>query len=117
MPFTTLRDLVAHLKNAPIMTGTPRDTNWKQHEQSISTPGQTVLISEQDWYYWLARALPPRFLGWNLDCFAEGEEPFRFFWRAAGSHCVRQLTAEETLLFCQLACCANALGVFRRSAR
>jgi hypothetical protein len=102
MPFATLKEFIAHLKDAPIVPGTTGEADWRQHVEEISVPGQVVLITEEDWFYWL-EALPPRILRGNVYCFAEGEEPFRLFWRASGSHFARQLTAEETLLFCNLA--------------
>src|SRR5206468_4095690 len=102
MPFITLKEFLGHLKNAPIVPGTTSDADWRQHVEEISVPGSVVLITEEDWFYWLV-VLPPRFQRGNVFCFAEGAEPFRLFWREAGSHFARQLTAEETLLFCKLA--------------
>jgi hypothetical protein len=102
MSFTRLEDFIAHLKNAPMVPGTPSDGDWCQHVEEISVPAQVVLIREADWFYWL-EVLPPRYQRGNIFCFAEGEEPFRLSWREAGSHFSRQLTAEETLLFCKLA--------------
>jgi hypothetical protein len=36
-------------------------------------------------------------------CFAEEEEPFRLFWGRTGNFFCRQLSRDETLLFCSLA--------------
>jgi hypothetical protein len=62
-----------------------------------------VSLTEGDWNYWL-EVLPPRWMSGAHFCFAEGEEPFRFFWATKeGQFFARQLGVEETLAFCALA--------------
>ena len=96
------KEFLAKLKSGEVMTGTRGDLDWTRHVYEISVPGQVVSISEEDWYYWL-EVLPPRWTSGAHFCFAEGEEPFRFFWATKEGQCfARQLDVEETLEFCAL---------------
>jgi len=98
-----LNAFVSELKNATVVPGVPGDTDWKQHVEEISIPGQVVRVTEDDYYYWL-EVLPPRWMYKSHFCFAEGEEPFRLFWQDRNGHYfARQLTCEETLRLCRLA--------------
>ncbi len=47
--------------------------------------------------------LPPRWMGGQSFAFGEGAGPFQFFWKQGERCFVRELTADETEQFCQLA--------------
>jgi hypothetical protein len=48
--------------------------------------------------------LPPRWISGSAFCFAEGEGPFRLFWKGRRDRCfARELSNEETDRFCKLA--------------
>jgi hypothetical protein len=97
------KELLSRLKSGTAVPGTRGDTDWTRHVCEISVPGQIVSLTEDDWNYWL-EVLPPRWMSGSHFCFAEGEEPFRLFWTTKeGQFFVRQLDAEETLRFCELA--------------
>ena len=102
-PPTSLSHYVALLKQAPVVP-LPAHEEWKEHVERISVPGRITEVTEEDWYYWL-EVLPPHYLNGSHFCFAEGAEEFRFFWRdkATERYLTRQLTWEETVLFCRLA--------------
>ena len=58
-------------------------------------------IDEPTYWYFL-ELLPPRWMHGNWFAFGEGTGPFRLFWKMH-EHCfARELTAEETVLFCKL---------------
>jgi hypothetical protein len=103
MQATTWREFLANLKSGQTIAGTPGGTNWTRHVEEISTAGQIVCLTEDDWNYWL-EVLPPRWMSGCHFCFAEGDEAFRLFWATRdGQFFGRQLTIEETLLFCRFA--------------
>jgi hypothetical protein len=95
-------DYLAQLKRAPVALAMPVDMDWQTHLDGISVPEQTTLISKEDFCYWL-QVVPPRWKHASHFCIADGDQEFRLFWVEAGSYFVRQLTTDETLLFCSLA--------------
>jgi hypothetical protein len=101
MTFATLQDYLAQLTSGPVVPGSSQESDWPKHVETVSTAGQVVQISEDDWYFWL-EVLPPRWQRGALFCFADGEEAFRLFWYRDGEFFARQLTNDETLTFCGL---------------
>lgn len=100
---TTLGEFIAQLKQAEIVPR-PESADWKVHVEHISVPGRIAAINEEEWDYWL-EVLPPKWMRGGQFCFAEGAEAFRMFWyeRSAEQYFCRQLTWDETVLFCRLA--------------
>lgn len=64
--------------------------------------GQTIEVDEEVFDYFLD-VLPPRYQGRGCFAFAEGAEPFRFFWRRGGKYFCRLLSWAETQEFLRLA--------------
>jgi hypothetical protein len=64
-------------------------------------PGRKCKVSEEVFFYFL-EVLPPRWMNGNMFAFGEGCSPFRLFWRRDGKCFGRELTAEETVRFCEL---------------
>jgi len=63
--------------------------------------GRIVPISEETWWEFL-EILPPRWMNANAFVFAEGGNSFRLYWKQGNEHFVRQLSEDETDLFCKL---------------
>jgi hypothetical protein len=75
---------------------------WKDLVARISVEDRVAEVDEETYLYWL-EVLPPRWMNGSHFCFAEEEEPFRLFWGRTGNFFCRQLSRDETLLFCSLA--------------
>src|SRR2546426_112399 len=57
----------------------PDNEEWSAMIARISVPGRIADIDEEAYFYFL-EVLPPKFMGGGCFAFAEGAEPFRFFW-------------------------------------
>ena len=66
-------------------------------------PGKVHEIDEKTYWYFL-ELLPPRWMNGNWFAFGEGAGPFRLFWQVRDAYFARELTDEETRMFCQLSC-------------
>ena len=64
-------------------------------------PGRKCEVSEEVQFYFL-ELLPPRWMHGSMFTFGEGCGPFRLFWQTDGRFFGRELTDEETGLFCLL---------------
>lgn len=64
-------------------------------------PGQVCEIDEQTYWQFL-ELLPPRWMNGHWFAFGEGTGPFRLFWRAQDGYFARELTDDETRIFCEL---------------
>jgi hypothetical protein len=105
MGHPSFEDYLAQLKRAggaDIAPAMPGYVDCLAHLDDISVPEQITLISDEDYCYWL-QVLPPPWIRGSDFCFAEEDQEFRLFWKEDGSYFVRQLTVDETLLFCSLA--------------
>ena len=102
MVHPSFEDYLAQLKRGDIAIAMPGFVDCLAHLDDISVPEQITLISDDDYQYWL-QVLPPRWIRGSDFCFAEKDQEFRLFWKEDGSYFVRQLTTDETLLFCSLA--------------
>ena len=101
MPATTLRDLLAQLRSAPLVARPPEEA-WPDLMARTARTGVVCAIDEETYDYFL-NVLPPKYLGHGF-AFAEGAEALRYFWHANSErHFCRQLTWEETREFCRLA--------------
>jgi hypothetical protein len=102
MPVTSeLGRYLAQMTRAEVVPR-PENESWDEHVRRIGTEDRVNEVSEEDYYHWL-EVLPPRWMQGAQFCFAEGEEAFRLFWRQSSRYSCRQLTRDETLLFCSLA--------------
>ncbi len=79
----------------------PPGEDWAALVARISVPGTTAEIDEETFVYFLG-VLPPKYQSGGAFAFAEGAEALRLFWRSGGQSFCRQLTWDETKLFCQL---------------
>jgi hypothetical protein len=88
----------------PLPQGPQGEEEWADHVRRVSVEGRIAEVTEEQYDYWL-EVLPPKWMSGSHFCFAEGAEAFRVFWRdrPTGRYLARQLTWEETLLFCRLA--------------
>lgn len=98
--FGTLAEFVAHLRQAAV-AARPDGEAWKDAVERMGVPGRIAEIDEET-YDWFLDCLPPKYMGAGF-AFAEGAEPLRYFWKREGRYYVRQLTDEETGIFCRLA--------------
>ncbi len=90
---------LAHLRAAECVPR-PDDEPWPALIARICEPGRVAAIDPKTFDYFL-NVLPPKYQGDATFAFAEGAEPLRLFWQAGGHFFCRQLTWEETALFCQ----------------
>ena len=97
---STVLGILATLRSSPILPR-PASEVWSQLMSRISLPGETADITQDNYDYFL-NVLPPHWMGQGF-MFAEGAEPFRYFWQANGRHYCRQMTWNETADFCRAA--------------
>jgi len=64
-------------------------------------PGVVQEIDEPTYWYFL-ELLPSRWTHGDWFAFGEGTGLFRLFWKMHGQHYARELTTDETVLFCKL---------------
>ena len=96
------KEFLSHLSAAERVPR-PESEEWTDHVERISVPGRIAEVTEEQYYYWL-EVLPPKFMTSSLFCFAEGAEAFRMFVKdPCARYWVRQLTWDETVMFCRLA--------------
>jgi hypothetical protein len=98
---TTLGEYVAQLQQADVIPR-PEDEDWPALIARISLPGQIAAIDEETFWYFL-EVLPPKYQRGGLFAFAEGAEALRLFWQKGDRYFCRQLTWDETTIFCRLA--------------
>ena len=103
-PQSALAEYLARLKAGPVVPLPPVGEEWADHVRRISAEGQVAEVSREQYDYWL-EVLPPHWLSGSDFCFAEGAEAFRLFWRdrPTDRYFARQLSWDETVLFCELA--------------
>lgn len=99
---TTLPGYVAALRQAEAVPR-PDGEDWKAMIDRMRVPGRIAEIDAATFRYFL-EVLPPKYQCGNLFAFAEGAEPLLLFWRRGREHFCRQLTWDETVAFCRLAC-------------
>ena len=63
--------------------------------------GKTYEISEETYWYFL-ELIPPRWMSHSMFALSEGRGSFRLFWEKQSRYFARELTLQETELFCQL---------------
>lgn len=97
----TLAQLLVQITTGSV-TSIPLGEEWAPLMERLGTPGIVNEVAEETWDYFLD-VLPPRWIGSGSFAFAEGEEPFRFFWRNRGKFYCRPMTWEETREFVRLA--------------
>ena len=68
----------------------------------ITILGRVSEVDRETYWHFL-EVLPPRWMGRGDFCFAEGAEPFWFFWEKGGRYFCRRLTWEQTRTFGDLA--------------
>jgi len=77
------------------------ELTWSETIERLHVEGRIVEVLEETYDYFLD-VLPPRYMQGNLFAFAEGYDRFLLFWRAAGKYLARQLSDDETKVFCRL---------------
>ena len=99
----TFPEYLASLKVGEVLPLPQGEEEWADHVRRASVEGRIVEVTEEQYDYWL-EVLPPKWMSGSHFCFAEGAEAFRLFWRdrPTGRYFARQLTWDETLLFCRL---------------
>src|SRR5207253_4918766 len=102
-PARTLAEFIAALKHADIVCR-PAEEDGQELMQPFCPPGRIFEVSEDDYDYWL-NVLPPKWIRGGHFCIGEGADCFRLFWfdKQTERYLARQLTWDETVLFCQLA--------------
>jgi hypothetical protein len=80
----------------------PEGEEWKALIDRISVPGTIAEVDEETYWYFL-EVLPPKFMSGSCFAFAEGQEELRLFWKSDKQYFCRQLTWDETAIFCRLA--------------
>ena len=100
-PPTTLREYIAQLQQADIIPN-PEGEEWPALITRISSHDQIAAIDGKTYWYFL-EVLPPKYQRGGLFAFAEGAEALRLFWQKGDRHFCRQLTWDETTIFCRLA--------------
>jgi hypothetical protein len=102
LPHKRLSQLLAELTTGPV-TPLPESEEWTGVIERITTESVVQEVSEETFDYFL-EVLPPKYMGLGgCFVFAEGAEPFRFFWRRSGKFFCRRLSWQETKEFCRLA--------------
>ena len=97
-----LKHFLSHLMVADRLA-LPATDSWPEHVERISVPGRISEVTEEQYDYWL-EVLPPKYMSGSLFGFAEGAEALRLCWQDRdGRYWMRQLTDEETVMFCRLA--------------
>lgn len=91
---------LATLRASPALFGPPGEP-WADMMRRIATPGHAAEVDQESYDYYL-NVLPPRWMGEGF-MFAEGAEPLRYFWRAGRRFFCRQMSWNETLIFCAAA--------------
>jgi hypothetical protein len=79
----------------------PESEDWSALIKRINRPGIVAVINEETFSYFL-EVLPPKYQSGGLFAFAESAEELRLFWRSGKQHFCRQLTWDETRIFCRL---------------
>jgi len=97
----TLRDFIVAIQQAETVPR-PDNEEWKAMIDRISFAGRIAVVDEDTYYHFL-EVLPPHYQRGSLYAFAEGAEAFRLFWTGDGRNFCRQLTWDETQVFCRLA--------------
>jgi hypothetical protein len=100
----TLRDYLVQLKvGCPVLDAPWEDSDELYTRVVTAEPGTILLIDEETYFYFL-ELLPPRFQMNGQFFFGEGTGTFIFLWRAStGKYYARPLSDEETDEFCRLA--------------
>jgi len=112
MTASTLGELIALLKEGDIV---PRPTgeDWKGMIGRTTVEGHVCEVDGETYDYFL-EVLPPRWMGLGGFAFGEGADPLRLFWAANTQHgrqyFCRQLSEDETTLFCRLARLGRSSG-------
>lgn len=101
LPNKTLPQFIAELTTGPV-TPIPEGEDWNGLIERISTEGVIQEVPEETFDYFLD-VLPPKYMGRDGFAFAEGAEPFRFFWQRSGKSFCRRLSWHETKEFCRIA--------------
>jgi hypothetical protein len=88
-----------------LMSGEPIQSHQSalSHDEfdTCMQEGRIIPISEETWWEYL-ELLPPRWMNAYAFVFAEGGNAFRLYWKQGSQHFVRQLSEDETDLFCNL---------------
>jgi hypothetical protein len=98
--YLTLLEFILHLRNADIVP-LPDNEPWHDTMQRICVDERVSEIDEET-FDWFLECLPPKYQGAGF-AFAEGAEPLKYFWQDHGRFYARQLTNDETAVFCRLA--------------
>lgn len=100
-PYRNVLEFVTKLQQAETVPR-PDNEEWKDLIERISVASRIAAIDEETFDYFLD-VLPPKFQRGGLFAFAEGAEALRLFWTKGEQYFCRQLTWDETVLFCSLA--------------
>src|SRR4051812_21560354 len=95
-----LPHVLAHMSTAERVPIPPHE-EWGALIARISRPGTIAEIDEETYRYFL-HVLPPKYQSGGAYAFAEGAEELRLFWRDGEQYVCRQLTWDETQIFCRL---------------
>ena len=95
----SLDEVYAELSCACQVTQQPVDEDWYAFVERISVPRRINEITE-DAYRSFLESSPPKLLGRNRFCQADGDTPLRMFWTWHGRYYCRQLTRQETNRLC-----------------
>lgn len=80
----------------------PANETWRELIGRIRRPGRNERI-DRGTYAYFQETLPPHYHGGDYFAFCEGKEPLRLFARRGTEFFCRQLTWDETVVFCELA--------------
>jgi hypothetical protein len=92
---------LAQLRQADVIPQ-PEGEDWSARATRIGIPGRIAEVDEETYWYFL-EVLPPRYQRGNTFAFTEGWAPFLLFWQHGDGYYCRQLTWDETKIFCGLA--------------
>lgn len=101
MNASTLPEYIAQLQQADVISR-PDGEDWPTLIARISVSGQIAAINGETYRYFL-EVLPPKYQRGGLFAFAEGAEAVRLFWQKGECYFCRQLTWDETTIYCRLA--------------
>lgn len=99
---TTFGEMLAALKTGEPVPVPDRE-DWKGMIERTTAPGRVSQVDDETYDYFLD-VLPPRWMGRAGFAFGEGADHLRLYWRGPQqTFFCRQMTPEESALFCRLA--------------
>ena len=107
----SLDETYAELSHESEVTEQPVDEDWYAFVERVSVPGRINEITGDAFRLFLESS-PPRLLGRNRFCWADGDDPLRMFWTTVGRYYCRQLTRQETNRLCDASGLPREYGMY-----